>query len=158
MRKFVGFIVMIVLLVGCGQGNVEPSVLEETAVSTSSGQAPSTDSGQVVSESDEPLRFYISLTFVDDKTKEPVVADVKLLVDDDGDHNPKTGTWLEPPCIQVTACEFSVPVNGLMYLYVIEADGYEIHSLGVRPHYSSEMRLQGDVPLTRLVSENARTG
>ena len=117
-----------------------------------------TGSEQAVSESDEPLNFYISLTFIDEKTKEPVVADVTLMVDDDGDGDPETGTWLEPPCVQTAACDFSIPVDGMMYVYAIEADGYEPHSLGVRPHYETERRLSGEVPLTRIVPGNVRTG
>lgn len=151
-----------VMLAAC-QATYEPGVLE-TAPSTSSGQAPSgsskelSSSGQAGLKSNEPIRFYISLTFVDEKTREPVVADVTLPVDDDGDGDPKTGTRLDPPCIQVTGCEFSVPVDGQMYVYAIEADGYAIHSLGVRPHYDSEKRLTGEVPLIRLVPEDARSG
>jgi hypothetical protein len=161
-KLFVVFIVCI-MLAGCQVG-YEPGVLEETAVSPSTAQAPSasstelSSSGQADPESNEPIRFYISLTFVDEKTREPVVADVTLLVDDDGDGDPKTGTSLEPPCIQATGCEFSVPVDGQMYVYAIEAEGYAIHSLGVRPHYDSERRLTGEVPLSRLIPKDARSG
>lgn len=164
MKKLFIVFVVCLMLAAC-QATYEPGVLKETAVSTDSdqagsgraGQAPSASSteldssGQANPESNEPIRFYISLTFVDEKTREPVVADVTLFVDDDGDGDPKTGTSLEPPCIQATGCEFSVPVDGQMYVYAIEANGYAVHSLGVRPHYDSERRLTGEVPLSRLV-------
>lgn len=146
------------VLLGCRAPFVEPAVPIDVELLVPTKTATPVIEETATPELEEPIRFYIDLTFVDSVTKEPVVADVILFVDDDGDDDPETKTMVAAPCTKATSCAFSIPVDGYLYLYMVFAEGYEPHSLGIRPFYTTEKRLSGEVPLKRIVPEEGVQG